>query len=257
MDLFRAGQLQAAITTATAAVRTVPGDVGKRLLLAELLLFAEEFDRADKALAAMESLDISVAPGIAPFRQLLRAEMLRHQTWREARLPEFLGEPTPSLTLSLKSLVTSLAGDAQAADDLARQAEAIRPAVTGRHDDIAFDDIRDTDDIAAGFLDVLTVSGRYFWVPFERIEAAQFHKPDRLRDLFWRRCSLSVKDGPEGDVYLPALYVAPSQASDGLMTVGRKTEWFGESVMRGQGQRVLLIGDEGVAAQDLGVLTFG
>lgn len=257
MQQFRAGQMPAAILAATEAVRAAPGDIGKRLLLAELLLFTEDFDRVDKALVAMESLDASVSPGIAPFRQLLRAAVLRQQTWREARLPEFIGEPTSSQMASLKALVHVLAGDEQAAAAAAREAEAARPPRPGRHRGNTFDDIRDADDICCGFLEVLTVSGRYFWVPFERIEEALFHKPERLRDLLWRRCSLSVTGGPEGDVYVPALYLSSvATAADPLLTVGRKTEWQGEAVTRGQGQRLLLVGDDGIAAQDLGDLVF-
>ncbi|MCB8876981.1 type VI secretion system accessory protein TagJ [Acidisoma silvae] len=258
VSLFRAGHLQAAIDAASAATHEAPADTGRQLLLAELLLFAQAFEQADATLAAMESLDISLAPGIAPFRQLLRAETSRQQTWREARLPEFLGDPTASLHLSFKALVTSLSDDTLAAAGIAREAEAARPAVPGRHGDIPFADIRDTDDICAGFLEVLTVTGRYFWLPFERIEEAVFYKAERLRDLFWQRCSISIANGPEGDVYVPALYMPPAadQHSDGLLSAGRKTDWVGHDLVRGQGQRVLLIGDEGVALQDLGTLIF-
>jgi type VI secretion system protein ImpE len=260
LDLFRAGRLRDAITAASSAVRDAPDAIGKRLFLAELLLFAEEFARADTALAVMEAFDASLAR-ISPFRQLLRAETIRRQTWREARLPEFLGEPTPALTLSLKALVMILAGDTAAAAEAARDAEAARPAAPGCHKDAVFDDIRDTDDISAGFLEVLTVSGRYFWVPFERIEEAVFHPVERLRDLFWRRCRLSVRGGPAGDIYIPATYVAPSAwesvECDALVAVGRKTDWYGDSLMRGLGQRVLLVGDDGIAFHDLGTLMFG
>ncbi|WP_284944996.1 type VI secretion system accessory protein TagJ [Acidisoma cladoniae] len=257
MDLFRAGDLREAIAMAGSAVRDAPADSGKRLFLAELLLFAGEFERADKTLDAMEALDMSLSPGIAPFRQLLRAETMRRQTWREGRLPEFLGEPTPALTLYLKSLVAVLAGDDAAAAEAAQDAEAVRPRVAGQHNDVAFDDIRDTDDVCAGFVEVLTVSGRYFWVPFERIEEAMFHPPQRLRDLFWRQCAMSIQGGPEGDVYVPTTYVTSSPESDGLFAVGRKTDWSGEALIRGRGQRLLLVGDEGVAVQDLGTLVIG
>jgi len=257
MELFRAGELHEAIALAGSAVRDAPADAGKRLFLAELLLFADEFERADKTLDAMEALDMSLSPGLAPFRQLLRAEVMRRQTWREARLPEFLGEPTPALTLYFKSLVALVAGDEAAAAEAAQDAEAVRPKVSGQHNDVAFEDIRDTDDLCAGFVEVLTVSGRYFWVPYERIEQAVFHPPERLRDLFWRQCALSVDGGPDGDVYVPATYVVPSMDGDGLFAAGRKTDWSGDAPIRGRGQRILLVGDEGIAVQDLGTLVIG
>ncbi|WP_239478622.1 type VI secretion system accessory protein TagJ [Lichenicola cladoniae] len=263
-SLFRAGHLEAAITAANDSVRRAPAVMEHRMLLAELLLFAGRFERADTVLAAAETIDPSLMLVASEFRHLLRAEIARQQTWNEGRVPEFVGEPTESLSLSLKALTLLREGDEAGAAQAAQQAEAVRPHVGGQHEDALFDDFRDADDICAGFIEVLTVTGRYFWMPTERIEEAIFHPARRPRDLFWRRCSMTVRAGPDGDVYVPAIYAggpttasSPGEADADTLRLGKSTEWSGETLVRGRGQRLFLAGEDGLAIQDLVSLTFG
>src|SRR5262249_4023751 len=119
-DLFREGDLDGAIEAGNVAVRGAPADSGARVLLAELLLFAGNYERADSVLAAGAAIDPSAALVISEFRQLLRAEMARRQVAIEGRMPEFLDEPTATQTNLLKAAVALRAGDATGA------AEAVR-----------------------------------------------------------------------------------------------------------------------------------
>ena len=52
-DAFEAGDLPAALAAATAAVRAKPREAGLRWLLAEMLLFSGQVERADRALDAV------------------------------------------------------------------------------------------------------------------------------------------------------------------------------------------------------------
>ena len=72
--LFREGNLADALTAANAAVRKAPTDIGARVLLAELLAFSGNIDRADVVLDACADLDPTAAIVVAEFRQLLRGE---------------------------------------------------------------------------------------------------------------------------------------------------------------------------------------
>ena len=103
--LFRAGKLADAVAAANAAVRKSPADLAPRVLLAELLLFAGNLERADVILDAGSSVDPQAAVVIAEFRQLVRAEMARRQQRRDGRLPEFLGEPTATLATILQATI--------------------------------------------------------------------------------------------------------------------------------------------------------
>lgn len=255
--LLRAGQLADAVTAAQAALRKAPTDLNARVLLAELLAFAGNLERADVVLDAASAIDPSTALVVAEFRQLIRADMARRQLFRDGRVPEFLGEATQTQRLQLAALVALRAGDMAEAAHQAELAETARPHVAGRHGETAFDDWRDCDDLLAGSFEVLTTTGKYFWIPTERVASLEFHPAKRPRDLLWRRASMSVNSGPDGEVYLPAVYAADEPLSDALR-LGRETDWrqSDDGPMRGVGQRLFLFGEEAVGIMELDQIRF-
>lgn len=254
-ELFREGRLADAITAASVAVKQRPTDAAARVLLAEFLLFSGDFERADKVLDAAGTVDQGAALVVAEFRQLLRAAMARQQLVQDGRVPEFLGSSTPAQSHLLQALVSLRAGDQTMAAAAAEAAEAARPPVTGTANGAAFADFRDADDLVAGSFEALTVTGKYFWIAIENVISLEFHAPQRPRDLFWRRCSMLVRNGPEGDVYLPAMYDTGDAVSDTLR-LGRATQWTEAVPVRGSGQRVFLIGEEGLAIHELRTVEF-
>src|ERR1700733_7905776 len=124
---FRAGALDAAVTAATQAVRKAPADAGSRILLAEMLVFAGNLQRADVVLDAAAAADPTAAVVLAEFRQLLRAEMARRQFWVDGRMPEVLGTPGESERAMLSAILSWRNGDLDDAAQKANQAEALRP----------------------------------------------------------------------------------------------------------------------------------
>jgi type VI secretion system protein ImpE len=255
--LFRAGDLAAAIDAAGAGVRKAPSDLGARVLLAEMLCFSGNLERADVILDAAGSADPKASVVVAEFRQLLRAEIARRQLRRDGRVPEFLTDPTPTQRDVLAARVAMRAGDADEAARLAGEAEAQRPHVTGTAAGVAFDDFRDADDLCAGFFEVLTSTGKYYWIPTEAVETIEFHPPQRPRDLIWRRASMSVRHGPDGEVYLPVVYDGDYSTSPDALRLGRATDWIQSGgPVRGLGQRLFLVGEEAVGIMDLTTLEF-
>jgi type VI secretion system protein ImpE len=248
--LFREGNLADALTAANAAVRKTPADIGARVLLAELLVFAGNIERADVVLDACADLDPTAALVVAEFRQLLRGETARRQLFSDGRVPEFLGEPTAAQRLSLAAVVALRNGDTHEAGKCAAEAEAARVHPNGIAGGAAFDDMRDADDLLASCFEVITTTGKYFWIPPQRVVLLEFHPMKRPRDLYWRRASMQVADGPDGDVYLPTIYPPVANAAAELtdaLRLGRATDWSqaGEGgPMRGIGAVTLLVGDE-------------
>jgi type VI secretion system protein ImpE len=255
--LFRAGQLDAAVAAAQAALRKAPTDLNARVLLGELLAFTGNLERADVVLDAASAIDPSTAMVMAEFRQLIRADMARRQLFRDGRVPEFLNDPTETQRLQLAALVALRAGDLAEAQRQTEAAEAARPHAAGKHNDAAFDDLRDADDLLAGSFEVLTTTGKYFWIPTERVEALEFHPPKRPRDLLWRRASMSVAQGPDGEVYLPAVYATDEPMTD-LLRLGRETDWreSNNGPVRGIGQRLFIVGEDAVPMMELGKFRF-
>lgn len=257
-SLFRQGRLDDAVAAASAAVRAQPADLAARVLLAELLLFAGNLERADVILDAASGVDPGAAVVLAEFRQLLRAETARRQLYRDGRVPEFLGEPTAAQKASLAALVALRAGDVGAAAREAAAAETGRPRAAGRAGEARFDDFRDTDDLLAGTFEVLTTTGKYFWIPTERVASVTFHPPKRPRDLYLRRASMDVRSGPDGEVYLPVMYADPGGDASPEQRLGRASDWreLGAGLVRGIGQRTFLVGEDARGMMELTGLEF-
>lgn len=258
--LFRAGRLADAVSAANDAVRKAPTDVGARVLLAELLVFSGNLERADVVLDACGDIEPAVAVVIAEFRQILRGEVARRQVFRDGRVPEFLIDPTASQRGALAALTAQRAGDPAEAGRLAAEAEAARVHPAGTAGGTPFDDLRDGDDLLSACFEVITTTGKYFWVPPERVVSIEFHPPRRPRDLYWRRASMQVAAGPDGDVYIPAIYPAVDDAAlTEELRLGRATDWHqaGESApTRGLGAVTMLVGENALTLMELGTLSF-
>lgn len=250
MEHYRAGKLSQALAAASQEVKSKPADASARGFLCEMLCFNGDTDRADAQLDAIAQLDPKNALSISLFRHLLRAEQARAQFYRDGRVPEFLKEPSDELKMRLQASIAIREGRHEEAAELTSLAETRRPHLSGQcqvgEEEIAFDDVRDLDDFTSSFLEVLTTNGKYYWVPFSEVELIEFHPPVRARDLLWRRTHLIVRGGPDGEVYVPALYSGSHAADNEQVRLGRATEWInvGSNLVRGIGQRVFLIGEQ-------------
>lgn len=257
-ELFAAGDLSGAVAALTDAVKRNPMDQQSRGLLAEMLCLAGDLERADKQLDALSNQDSNSAPALAVFRQVVRAELARREFYSQGRLPEFLGLPTPVLKKHLEASIFLRDGEAVQAAALLAQAEEERPRPSGVCNGTPFDDFRDLDDLSAPFLEVLTTTGKYYWVPMEGLVSIEFHPPERPRDLLWRRAHLLVRDGPEGEVFIPAIYADPKGVGTDQSRLGRTTDWVeGEGApVLGVGQRTFLVGETALPVMEIETVSF-
>ena len=258
-EAFQAGKLQDAIAGATDAVRSAPTDTGKRGFLAELLCFAGEWERADKQLDALGHQDPETMLGISLFRHLIRAEQARQQFYTEGRAPEFLAQPTPAMRLALEANILLREGKSTEAAKVLAEVEEKRPKPGGTCNGKPFEDLRDLDDASAGVFEVLTSNGKFYWVALELVESIEFRKPARPRDLLWRRAHMIVRDGPDGEVYLPSLYAGSQSDPDDQIRLARATNWKGGNdgaPVRGVGQRTFLVGEDALSILELEEVEF-
>jgi type VI secretion system protein ImpE len=256
-ELFQAGRLREAIAALVEDVRARPTDTGARLLLGELLCFSGDLERADNHLDAAGHADAQALPYVMGLRQLIRAEQARRDFFREGRLPQFLGPPEGAVRTLLEASVRVRAGAQAEAVELLGRVEEQRPRVAGSCDGRTFQDLRDLDDLVSCVLEVLTSDGRYFWVPIADVASIEFRAPSTPRDLLWRNVVLTVRGGPEGEVFLPVLYAGTEAEADDQFRLGRATEWRGGdgAPARGVGQRTFLVGDDPVPILELKALT--
>ena len=260
--LFRDGKLDEAIEAATNVVRDNPNDAEARALLADFQCFAGAFDKADRQLDIIGTQNTKLAVAVAQTRQVIRGAIARQEVFEKGRAPDVVTEPGPFVEAALQALLEIREGRQREAAAILSEADEKRARSVGTLGEggASFDDFRDVDDLCAGFVEVLTSTGKYFWVPTERIDFMEFEKPSRPRDLIWRQCKMDVRGGPEGVVYVPATY--PTLPADGDIDsyrLGRATEWAGGdgTPTRGIGLRLFLVGEDGMSIDELQTVSFG
>jgi type VI secretion system protein ImpE len=162
----------------------------------------------------------------------------------------------------LAAIVAMRNGDTAEAGKLAALAEEQRVHPTGTFRKAAFDDMRDADDLLATCFEVITTTGKYFWIRPEHVILLEFHPIKRPRDLFWRRATMQVAHGPDGDVYLPVIYPPIASAASDMtdaLRLGRATDWhtMGEGgPTRGVGAATILIGEEALTWLEMDKIDF-
>jgi type VI secretion system protein ImpE len=255
---FNEGALDETMRLAQEAVRANPGDTTVRALLAELLCFQAQFDKADQHLDIAVQLDPSSAVGIAQFRQIVRAAAARQDFFDHGTIPSFFSEPTDELQSRLRAALAFREERFADAVEQLERAEAQRVHPTGQYDGRTFDDLRDLDDVIGSVLELLTADGRYFWVPFEQVGELVFEPPRRSLDLLFRQVRVATKDGTEGVMFAPTLYDGSARSPNPSLRLGRATDWVKRdgAPVRGLGQRMWLAGDSDLAMMDVTRITF-
>lgn len=258
-ELFQAGDLQGAIAAATADLKAKPTDVAQRLFLAELLWFNGQLDRVEKQLETISMQTTQSAMTLALYRQILRGEVAREQVLREGRTPEIVTELPADAKSTLEALLALRLGQQAEAGRLLTKAESERQPVSGTCNGRTFNEFRDLDDRVAGVLEVITSTGKYYWVPWQNIESLEMEPPKVPLDLIYRRTQIEVIGGPNGEVHIPTRYVAAKDEQlDDALQLGRATDWIGEDgeLVQGRGLRTLLVGDDDMSIMEIETLSF-
>jgi type VI secretion system protein ImpE len=258
-ERYRAGDLTKAIELANAAVREKPADLVRRGFLSEMLCFAGNLDRADAQLEIVANQSPTSAMGVSLLRQLIRAARCRQEHFQSGRVPDVLQQPDEPMRRRLEAVAAARAGDAARTAELLQAVEAGRGTVPGRMGGETFDDLRDLDDQFAGVFEVLTSTGKYYWVPTASVTRFAPRRPERPIDLLWLPVEMTVRDGPEGVVYMPTIYGDTGAADGDAQLLGRATDWIegANGVVRGHGLRMFLVGGRDLSPFELGEILLG
>jgi type VI secretion system protein ImpE len=194
LALYREGKLREAVTALGDELRSNPLDVKRRTFLFELLLFAGEFDRAEKQLDLLAGANPQAAAGTLLYRSALHAERTRQAM--------FVNHETPPLT----------PGDVHA----------------GVWNGTAFSEFSDADPRIGANLEVF-IAGSYTWIPIHYLRRLEVEPPANLRDLVWARArvetSADFRLQELGEVLLPVLSPLSSRHADETVRLGRETVW--------------------------------
>lgn len=258
-ELLLSGKLQEAVQEATNTVRQKPFDVDARSLLVECLILAGELERADKQLDTIAYQHPETLAGVALLRQLIRAETARQQFYTEGRIPDFIDKPAEDVEELLRASIFLREGEIPSAQEIYEKVEDQRVASKGSCNGEPFEDFRDLDDRLGSVIEVLTSTGKYYWVPISNIRKIEFRPIERPLDLKWRRAFMeTTRDDLEGEIYIPGIYFNQEKSEEDNVKLGRITDWQGseEEPYRGIGQRMFLVGDDAVNLTELQSLEF-
>ena len=218
LELYRAGELNAAIKVLGEELRSNPLDAKRRTFLFELLCFAGDYDRADKQLDVLAGIDAKAMTGTLLYRSAIHAERTRQEMFRTGSFPA-RGEAPPDRAGEWNGKPFEYAGDA--------------------------------DDRIADHIEMF-IAGGYTWVPTKYIERLEIEPPANLRDLLWARARVDAS--PEfrlqelGEVLLPVIAPLSYLSSDDAVKLGRVSVWEPAAVGSEHltGQKLLLVDGEEV-----------
>jgi type VI secretion system protein ImpE len=244
-ESFDSGDLQGAIEQQLSVVKSNPMDGDQRFFLAELFALDGAWERADRQLDTILQQAKGAAVYPLLFRQLLRAELIRREVLLEGRAPELVTAKDDSIEVQLRLGLADRSGEQQEVPVLLERLGALSDMVSGECDGETFRGLIDADLRLGLVAEVLSATGRYFWIPWARFRSIEFAPAERPLDLIWRKASVDIDGGPGGDVYMPVRYVINEQWNDEAK-LGRSTQWSDgmPEIPRGVGQRLLLVGDE-------------
>ncbi|MDX1391262.1 MAG: type VI secretion system accessory protein TagJ [Rheinheimera sp.] len=252
--LLKQGELIAATERAVVLLRDDPANADVRALYIELLCIQGALEKADQQLDMMVRQHPDYLVGAVNLRQLIRAASARQDFYQGGmtvklfKAPDAMFETLLSLHLSVKEQDTSAA--AQAAVKLEKLRSQIQVDINGA----AVSDIRDLDDTLAGYLELFGTDGHYYLAKFNEIDSLQLKKPASVLDAVWRRAEIVIKDGPQGEVFVPMTYINSVRVAERL---GKETNWqqHHEHLVTGLGHKMLMAGEQVLALSDIRTLS--
>jgi type VI secretion system protein ImpE len=238
-ELFKAGRLTDCLQRLQAELKEHPTDVKRRIFLFQLLSVLGDWSRAGTQLKVLAEMDSSSLLMVNIFQPILLCERIRQQVFTGKRTPLIFGEPPPWIGSLVQAVGLFGQGQASAGRELRDTAFADALALPGKINGTSFAWLADADERLGPVLE-LFLEGRYYWVPFERIQRVVVEAATDLRDLVWIPVQLTWTNGGQSAGHVPTRYVGTEQSGDDLSKLAKRTEWVDHSgILIGRGQRIL------------------
>lgn len=252
--LIKQGELISATEYAITVLRDDPANADVRAVYIELLCVQGALEKADQQLDMMVRQHPDFLVGAVNLRQLIRAASARQDFYQAGMTATLFSEPDAMFESLLKLRLALKDQDIPQAIQFAGQLEALRSEVGFELNGEAVSQLRDLDDSLGGYLELFGTDGKFYLAKFSEIDSLQLKKPESLLDTVWRRAEIVLKDGPQGEVFVPMTYIDSFKVSERL---GKDTSWqqIHEHLVTGVGQKMLLAGDEAIAMSDIQLLS--
>jgi type VI secretion system protein ImpE len=150
------------------------------------------------------------------------------------------GDPEEWISLLVQANELLAQGELAASREAGERALEAAPTVPGKANGEPFEWIADADSRLGPTLEVI-LDGKYYWVPFSRIQKVTLEPPADLRNLVWTPAQFIWTNGGNAPGFIPTRYAGSETATDSTLRLARKTEWEqkSENVYIGRGQRLL------------------
>jgi type VI secretion system protein ImpE len=241
---LRANRPREALRSLQGLVKQMPANLGHRSRLFQILCILGEWDRAQtqlKLLPELEQPGGELALAAPAYLSLIDCERFREEVFAGKRTPLVLGEPAEWLGLLVESLRALAQGQLEAATSLRERACEQAPASPGRLNGQPFEWIADGDTRLGPVLEVM-LEGKYYWVPFCRVNQVVLEPPANLQDRVWLAAEFTWTNGGQVQGYIPTRYPGTPATEDGALQMAASVLWkeSGPGLVCGLGQRVLV-----------------
>jgi type VI secretion system protein ImpE len=226
------------LATLTDAIRAKPNDFKQRVYLVQLLCVMGQWSRALNQLTVAAELDASAIPMKQVYADAIQGEGFRADVFAGKRSPMLFGEPSEWVAMLIESLMRMGRGETALGLDLRARAFDLAPSSAGTLNGEAFEWLCDGDMRLGPVLEGY-VNGRYYWIPFDRLQSVKIEAPEDLRDYVWIPAHLKFSNGGETLALIPSRYPGSELSTDPQIQLALKTEWqeFSPEVFSGLGQR--------------------
>lgn len=239
-EALRAGNPDLALTELQNAIRSEPATARLRTFLFQLLSVQGRWERAANQLEVVGELDAAALPMVQMYREALRCEVVRAKVMSGLTAPMLFGHPEEWIALLIEALLLDGQGKPQDSAKLREKAFELAPASRGTLNGQPFEWIADAD-MRLGPVCEAVINGKYYWLPFSRLNRIVIEAPEDLRDFVWMPAHFEFSNGGEMVGIIPTRYPGSESDADPLIRLARKTDWkdVGNDTFHGRGQRVL------------------
>lgn len=229
-DSLQAPTLAEELSALENQIRAQPDNADLRAQLFQLLVLLGDWSRAETQLKVCYSLNPKADSLMREYAAALKAEAARTAVFAGLANPGLPDDAPLWLSQLADALQQEVRGQYAHASALREQAWAAAPVQGGTlttHADSTpqrFDWVADGDNRFGPVLELL-VGEDYVWLPFSHVSSLRIAAPAARCDLAWARAALSLHDGSERAVLIPARYPIPANKPADACLQARLTEW--------------------------------
>ena len=260
ISLFNQGNLKDALQQSNELVRDNPRSLEPRVLLAQLICFSGNWERAEKVINQLKVMDTEQEHAALTnlLDQMVTAEIQRQSVWLRGTVPEFAVEPDEATTKllwawncrrerKLEEYSTSLQWvlDNSAEVNLKKDGQDVGV-------------IRDLEDMTCTVLEAHSLYGSYYWLPLSTISKIEISKPTRPIDFLWNSARLKFTNDSEARMFLCGTYFPSFENGEDRFLLGRESEWRTDEndLEFGLGRKLFVAGEDELTLFDFADVEF-